>query len=88
MIDAATKRDLVLLGSYLETAAASLRQAGRAAIKFGPAVSQREMKKALHESGQVLGDAKSTKMKARVELVGEFEDLKMIVTIPRELASQ
>jgi hypothetical protein len=55
-------------------------------IKFGPAVSQKELEKALHESGETpnqLPDLK--KMKARIEVVGDFEDLKTIAGMLKSL---
>ncbi len=54
-------------------------------IKFGPAVSQKELEKALHESGETPDHTKLTKMKARIEIVGDFEDLKKIVDNIKQL---
>jgi hypothetical protein len=59
----------------------------RYTIKFGPAVSQKELEKALHESGDTpthIPDLK--KMKARIEVVGDFEDLKKVAAVLRELS--
>lgn len=50
----------------------------RYTIKFGPAVSQKELEKALHGDGETLNHATLTKMKARIEIVADFEDLKKI----------
>jgi hypothetical protein len=52
----------------------------RYTIKFGPAVSQKELEKALHEPGLENDDALSRvhKMKARIEVIADFEDLKKI----------
>jgi hypothetical protein len=59
----------------------------RYTIKFSPAVSQKELEKALAESGETpaqIPDLK--KMKARIEVIGDFEDLKKISAILKELA--
>ena len=40
----------------------------RYTIKFGPAVSQKELEKALHEDGDL---SKAHHLKARIELIGE-----------------
>jgi hypothetical protein len=61
----------------------------RYTIKFGPAVSQKELEKALHESGETplqIPDIK--KMKARIEVVGDFEDLKEVVDLIKQLQRQ
>jgi hypothetical protein len=50
----------------------------RYTIKFGPAVSQKELEKALHESGDTPVHSQLNKMKARIEIVCDFEDLKRI----------
>ena len=53
----------------------------RYAIDFGPAVSQKELKKALHEvaiHGDVAISERLHEMKARIEVVGGFEDLKTL----------
>jgi len=51
----------------------------RYTIKFAPAVSQKELEKALHESGETpIQPPDLHKMKARIEIVGDFEDLKKI----------
>ena len=57
----------------------------RYTIKFGPAVSQKELEKALHESGETPDHAKLTKMKARIEVIADFEDLKKISNFLKEL---
>jgi len=49
----------------------------RYTIKFGPAVSQKELEKALHENI----DSEQLpihKMKARIEIICDFEDLKKL----------
>jgi hypothetical protein len=62
----------------------------RYTIKFGPAVSQKELEKALHESGDTpkenLPDLK--KMKARIEFIGDFEDVKKVVEFVKQLAKK
>ena len=58
----------------------------RYTIKFGPAVSQKELEKALHESGETPDHTKLTKMKARIEIIADFEDLKTITAILRDLS--
>jgi hypothetical protein len=50
----------------------------RYTIKFGPAVSQKELEKALHEATDPEVLKKLHKMKARIEVVGDFDDLKKI----------
>lgn len=47
----------------------------RYTIKFGPAVSQKELEKALHEDGDL---SKAHHLKARIELIGEAEDIKKL----------
>ena len=62
----------------------------RYTIKFGPAVSQRELEKALHDptiQGAVEILKQMHKMKARIEIVGEFEDLKKITGMLKTLAA-
>jgi hypothetical protein len=46
----------------------------RYTIKFGPAVSQKELEKALHESRDTPAH-QLNKMRAGTEVVGDFEDL-------------
>jgi hypothetical protein len=50
----------------------------RYTIKFGPAVSQKELEKALHEDGDL---SHAHKLKARIEFVGEAEDIKKLAII-------
>jgi hypothetical protein len=47
-------------------------------IKFGPAVSQKELEKLLHTGEANLDTKDLHKMKARIEVVGDFEDLKQL----------
>jgi uncharacterized protein with von Willebrand factor type A (vWA) domain len=60
----------------------------RYTIKFGPAVSQKELEKALHESGETPNHTTLTKMKARIEIVADFEDLKKIAEFLKKLPIQ
>src|ERR1035437_2807592 len=60
----------------------------RYTIKFGPAVSQRELEKALHESGDTSAQVPDLKkMKARIEFIGDFEDVKTIAEMVKRLSS-
>jgi hypothetical protein len=55
-------------------------------IKFGPAVSQKELEKALHESGETPVHSNLHKMKARIEIIADFEDLKTLHALLKKLA--
>lgn len=55
----------------------------RYTIKFGPAVSQKELEKVLDENGDL---SKAHHLKVRIELIGEAEDLKKLSAILRELS--
>jgi hypothetical protein len=57
----------------------------RYTIKFGPAITQKELEKALHESGETPDHTKLTKMKARIEIIADFEDLKKLAKIRQEM---
>jgi len=57
----------------------------RYTIKFGPAVSQKELEKLLHAGEANLDPKDLHKMKARIEVVGDFEDVKKITAFLREL---
>jgi len=61
----------------------------RYTIKFGPAVSQKELEKALHEPGLENDTAllRVHKMKARIEVIGDFKDLKKLNEVLREMAN-
>ena len=51
----------------------------RYTIKFTPAVSQKELEKALHEdSGGIPKVPDLNKVRARIEIIADFEDLKFI----------
>ena len=63
----------------------------RYTIKFGPAVSQKELEKALHETGiegEVSVSKQLHKMRARIEVIGDFEDLKKIAALIKQLSPQ
>lgn len=53
----------------------------RYTIKFSPAVSQKELEKKLNEATSTEQLKDLHKMKARVELVGDPEDIKMILDL-------
>jgi hypothetical protein len=57
-------------------------------VKFGPAISQEEFEKALHESGETPIQPNLSKMKARIEVIGDFEDLKKVMAVLKSLASE
>lgn len=54
----------------------------RYTIKFGPAVSQKELEKAIHEGA--LENADVHKMKARIEVIGDFEDIKKLSELSKQ----
>lgn len=58
----------------------------RYTIKFGPAVSQKELEKALNEAKHPDDLKKFHQIKARIELVGEIEDVKKIGDLLKGLA--
>ena len=58
----------------------------RYTIKFAPAVSQKELEKALNESGET--HPHINKLKARVEFVGEFDDIRKVKETLKELSKQ
>ncbi|MGB7169074.1 MAG: hypothetical protein WBD32_08730 [Acidobacteriaceae bacterium] len=53
-------------------------------INFGPVVSRKELETAIHEGA--LENADIHKMKARIEIVADFEDLKRIAALLKESA--
>ena len=61
----------------------------RYTIKFGPALSQKELEKALHEPGLENDEAikRVHKMKARIEVIGDFEDIKKLKELLKQLSS-
>lgn len=57
----------------------------RYTIKFGPAVSQKELEKALHAlNPSELPDL--SKLRARIELIGEIEDVKKLSELLKQLS--
>jgi hypothetical protein len=50
----------------------------RYTIKFGPAVSQKELEKLLHTDLTPHETNRLSLMKARIELIGDFEDVKKL----------
>jgi hypothetical protein len=50
----------------------------RYTIKFGPAVSQKELEKALHEGKESTELSSLHRLKARIELVCDYKDLHTI----------
>ena len=63
----------------------------RYTIRFGPAVSQKELEKALHEpgiQGEIDISNRMHKMKARIEFIGNFEDIRAMKEKLKELSSQ
>ena len=57
----------------------------RYTIKFGPAVSQKDLEKALHEGGDLKN---AHHLKARIELVGEAEDIKKMSELLKQLSKR
>jgi hypothetical protein len=58
----------------------------RYTIKFGPAVSQKELEKALHESGETPASFPDLrKIKARIEFICDFADLKKVSEFLKQL---
>jgi hypothetical protein len=61
----------------------------RYTIKFAPAVSQKELEKALNDPtvhGEVEVSKRMHKLKARIELIGEIEDVKKITDVLKSLS--
>jgi hypothetical protein len=59
----------------------------RYTIKFGPALSQKELEKSLHQDGETPNQTNLIKMKARLELIGDFEDVKKISDVLKKLGT-
>jgi hypothetical protein len=63
----------------------------RYTIKFSPAVSQKELQKALQDTG-IQGGVEISKqlhmMKAKIEVLGTFEDLKKLDALLKELSEK
>jgi hypothetical protein len=60
----------------------------RYTIKFGPAISQKELEKALHEDGETPNHTNLTKMKARIEFIGDFDDIKRVKELLKSLSKK
>ena len=63
----------------------------RYTIKFGPAVSQKDLEKALNDptiSGETAVSQQMHKMKARIEFIGDFEDVKKFSDLLKEFSQQ
>jgi hypothetical protein len=62
----------------------------RYTIKFGPAVSQKELEKKLQQTALLTDDDLKGmhRMKARIEIVADFEDLKKIAAMLKEIAQK
>ena len=57
-------------------------------IKFGPGLSQKELDKVSHEDGDTWAKIPDlTKMKARIDIVPDFDDLKKLSAFLRGLAA-
>jgi hypothetical protein len=54
----------------------------RYTIKFGPAVSQKELEKALDQDGDL---SKAHYLKARIEFIGEAGDIREVTDLLRKL---
>lgn len=60
----------------------------RYTIKFGPAVSQKEMEKALDEGADDATLERVHRMKARIELIGDFNDVKKLKELLAQLSDR
>jgi hypothetical protein len=59
----------------------------RYTIKFGPAVSQKELEKALNEATDPAVLSRLHKMKARIEIVADIEDIHKLMQMLKELSN-
>jgi hypothetical protein len=57
----------------------------RYTIKFGPAVSQKELEKIINSGEVHFKPDDLKKMKARIELIGDIEDLKKVTELLKTL---
>ena len=58
-------------------------------IRFGPAVSRKDLEKALHEESHDMPRIPDlTKMKARIEVIGDFEDLRAISEVLKQRSNK
>lgn len=61
----------------------------RYTIKFGPAVSQKELEKMLeHNDDSSAATERVHKLKVRIELIGDFADIKKLQQVLKELSSK
>lgn len=60
----------------------------RYTIRFGPAVSQKELEKLLHTDLTPHETNRLSLMKARIEIVADFEDLKRLSQLLKDMASK
>jgi hypothetical protein len=61
----------------------------RHTVRFAPAVSQKELEKPLHESGATPAQVPDLKkMRARIEFVGDFEDVKKVSELLKQLSGR
>jgi hypothetical protein len=58
----------------------------RYTIKFGPAVSQKELEKALNDAKHPEELKRLQKMKARIEMVSDIEDIKRVSELLKQLS--
>lgn len=58
----------------------------RYTIKFGPAVSQKELEKIINSGEGHFTPDDLKKMKARIELIGDVEDLKKVSELLKQLS--
>ena len=59
----------------------------RYTIKFAPALSQKELEKVLHENIDPATVPEIHKMRARIEIVADFEENKNIATFLKKAAT-
>ena len=61
----------------------------RYTIKFAPAVSQKELEKVLNDEARDPATlANLHKLKARVEFIGDFEDVKKVRQVLKDLSAK
>lgn len=60
----------------------------RYTIKFGPAVSQKELEKLLHENTAPATIQQVHKIKAQIEISGDPQDLKEVLGLLKHLAER
>jgi hypothetical protein len=60
----------------------------RYTIKFRPAVSQKELEKVMATGESKFNPEDLKKMKARIDVIGDFEDLKKITAILKDMVKR